>query len=148
MVEHRSEKPGVDSSILSPATILFPNPLMAEKTILVADDNDEWRALVSFWLKGQGYRVLASTDGKSVLPLAEKTRPDCFVLDFELGDMTAADLIRQVRGRFDGVPIIFLTTMARAMMHIPQGCMPEQFVIKSQSSMELLAVIEDLLKGK
>jgi CheY-like chemotaxis protein len=115
---------------------------MAEKTILVADDNDEWRSLVSFWLKKAGYNVVAARDGKGVMPLAEKTPPDCFVLDYELGDMNAGELIRQVRGRFDKAPVIFLTTMARAMIRLPPGCLPEQFIVKSQNSTELLAVLD------
>jgi CheY-like chemotaxis protein len=121
---------------------------MADKTILVAEDNDEWRSLIAFWLQKQGYAVVLSSNGRDVISLAEKSSPDCFVFDFELGDCTAADLIRQVRGRFPDTPVIFLTTLARAMIRLPPGCLPEQFIVKSQSSMELLAVLEDLFSGK
>lgn len=121
---------------------------MADKTILVAEDNDEWRSLVAFWLQKQGYRVISSPDGKGVIPLAEKTPPDCFVLDYELGDCNAGELIRQVRGRFPDTPVVFLTTIARALLRLPPGCLPEQFIVKSQNPIELLSVLEDLLGDK
>ncbi len=119
---------------------------MPEKTILVAEDNDEWRSLIVMWLEDEGFKVQIAPDAKSVMKLSERTPPDCFVLDYDLGDGTAEDLIPSLRARFPDKPLIVLTSLAVKMLDFPEERRPEQFIVKSGEPFELLSVLRRLLK--
>jgi two-component system, OmpR family, phosphate regulon response regulator PhoB len=117
--------------------------------ILAADDDAEWRSLLDFSLQKAGFRVLLSNNGAGVLPLAARRRPDGFVLDHDLGDMTGAELCRQIKSRpeYAGVPVVILTAFAGALPGIlarrpPDH--PDHFVVKTGSLDELVLVLGGL----
>jgi len=121
--------------------------LASMSLILAADDDVEWRSLIGLWLKGEGYEVAQCSNGKGVLPEMERRRPDCLVLDYELGDMTGLDVVKAVRARpeFKKIPIVVMTSLSSAMPGLVAESAPDQFVVKSQNSFELLAVLSRLL---
>ena len=45
--------------------------------VLVADDDGVTRAIVSSWLKGAGYAVIAASDGDQALQLAREQSRTC-----------------------------------------------------------------------
>ena len=51
------------------------------KTILVIDDDPDFRASVVELLEGQGYSVLTAADGKDGLARAKADLPDIIILD-------------------------------------------------------------------
>jgi PleD family two-component response regulator len=60
-------------------------------------------------LTAQGYQTLEAANGKAALDLL-KEAPDLIILDLGLPDTLGHDLLRTIRARNDGVPIIVLSS--------------------------------------
>lgn len=85
-------------------------------TVLVADDNDSDRLILSGILKRQGHDVLEAANGREAVDLFTEHRPHLVLLDAlmpELDGFQAARLIKCAAGE-DLVPIIFLTSLKDA----------------------------------
>lgn len=80
------------------------------KKILVLDNDMGIRMLLSEELMEEGYDVVASDQSAGILSLINKNRPDLVVMDTGPGIYKARDLIREIRNRFDGLPVILWTT--------------------------------------
>ena len=77
--------------------------------VLVVDDEPPIRKLLRMGLGKQGYEVLEAPNGKTALELlAEK--PALVVLDLGLPDIQGLELLRMIRGRDEGVPIVVLSS--------------------------------------
>jgi two-component system KDP operon response regulator KdpE len=77
--------------------------------ILVVDDEPPIRKLLRMGLGKQGYDVLEAPNGKTALNLlAEK--PDLIILDLGLPDIQGLDLLKMIRERNEGVPIVVLSS--------------------------------------
>ena len=117
--------------------------------VLVADDDESWRELVPRWIKSNGWDAIAVGRGADVIPAALQRRPDCIVLDHELGDTTGMDVCGQLKAhpQLKDIPVIVFTTLAGEMLKIMHGGRPDHFVVKSGRPEELLAVLETFLPG-
>ena len=84
------------------------------KTILVADDDQMFRELVTEVLTQGGYKVLAAQDGLAAWNLLQKKKADMAVLDLNMPNMDGLELTRKLRGdaRFKDMPILMLTIRA------------------------------------
>ncbi|MDD5038194.1 MAG: response regulator transcription factor [Dehalococcoidales bacterium] len=81
---------------------------MANKTVLVVDDDVKTVELVKLYLNRDGYKVLTAYDGIEALRLAREARPDLIVLDLMLPGMDGLKVCQTLRKESD-VPIIMLT---------------------------------------
>ena len=74
-------------------TPVYPLPVadwttdVAEPTILVADDDEEIRDVITLKLVAAGYRVITAADGRSALRAVETERPDMVILDVSMPGM-------------------------------------------------------------
>ncbi|MFN3237927.1 MAG: SpoIIE family protein phosphatase [Pseudomonadales bacterium] len=85
-------------------------------SVLVADDNDSDRLILSGILKRQGHEVLLAANGREAVDMFTEHRPHLVLLDAlmpELDGFEAARLIKCAAGE-DLVPIIFLTSLKDA----------------------------------
>ena len=77
--------------------------------VLVIDDEPPIRKLLRMGLSTQGYDILEAPNGKASLELlAEK--PNLIILDLGLPDMQGLELLRMMRARDEGVPIVVLSS--------------------------------------
>ena len=81
----------------------------ARLKILVIDDEPPIRKLLRMGLNTQGYDVLEAPNGKTGLDLLTE-KPDLIILDLGLPDIQGLDLLRTIRGRHEGVPIVVLSS--------------------------------------
>jgi DNA-binding response OmpR family regulator len=79
--------------------------------VLVADDDADIRALVTFRLERAGYDVLEASDGEEALRLAREQTPDLAVLDVMMPKLTGEEVTRRIRGEeaTQRMPVILLT---------------------------------------
>ena len=77
--------------------------------ILIVDDEPPIRKLLRMGLTTQGYQVLEATNGKTALELLGK-EPDLVILDLGLPDIQGHELLRMIRARNEGVPIVVLSS--------------------------------------
>jgi DNA-binding response OmpR family regulator len=80
--------------------------------VLVADDQDMMRELLSMSLQRLGYSVTVARNGKEALELFYNTPFDLLLLDVVMPEMTGFDVCAAVR-QFSDVPIIMLTALNR-----------------------------------
>ena len=81
----------------------------ARLKILVIDDEPPIRKLLRMGLNTQGYDVLEAPSGKTGLELLSQN-PDLIILDLGLPDVDGLELLRTIRGRKEGVPIVVLSS--------------------------------------
>jgi two-component system OmpR family response regulator len=77
--------------------------------ILVVDDEEYIRDLVSSALRIAGYRSLTASDGSGALAATSANDPDLVILDVGLPGIDGFDVCRRLRADGDDTPVIFLT---------------------------------------
>lgn len=84
---------------------------MADKRILVIEDEQDIVDLIAYNLEREGFRVESAPSGEEGLSKARVGRPDLVVLDIMLPGMNGLDVCRALRSdeATQGIPIIMLT---------------------------------------
>ena len=79
--------------------------------VLVADDEEDIRVLVSFRLDRAGWEVVTASDGREALDLILERRPDIAVLDVRMPKLTGIEVLEQVRAdaTVGETPVILLS---------------------------------------
>lgn len=119
---------------------------MANRTVLVVDDERKIVELVQAYLEKDGYRVLVAYDGLQALEIARQKRPDLIVLDLLLPGLDGLDVCRILRAESD-VPIIMLTARSTEddrLLGLDLGA--DDYVTKPFSPRELMARIRAVLR--
>ncbi|MDC0715585.1 ATP-binding response regulator [Nannocystis bainbridge] len=82
--------------------------------VLVVDDEPAARYLIKKFLEATPYQLLEAADGDTGVQLALSERPDVILLDFLLENMTAFDVIDQLKAdpRTRPIPVIIVTSHA------------------------------------
>jgi two-component system, OmpR family, phosphate regulon response regulator PhoB len=81
--------------------------------VLVVDDEEDIRRLVTFNLEEVGFRVEAVETGGAALTAAARLRPAVFVLDLMLPDMSGTEVCRRLRADPDLADAAVLMLTAR-----------------------------------
>jgi DNA-binding response OmpR family regulator len=117
--------------------------------VLVADDEDDIRSLVSFRLKRAGYEVITAADGEEALLLATTRLPDLVVLDMMMPKATGLEVTRSMREQSTtkDIPIILLTARAQEA-DVARGfdAGADDYVKKPFSPQDLQARVQALLE--
>ena len=84
---------------------------MTAPLVLLAEDDDDVRALAELVLQRDGFEVIAVADGDAALAAAEARPPDVAVLDVSMPLMDGLETARRLRDRdaTSGVRILLLT---------------------------------------
>jgi CheY-like chemotaxis protein len=79
-----------------------------QRTVLVAEDNDDIRSLLRVALEADGYRVVEAGDGGEVVERARRERPDVVLLDLSMPGADGLEAARRLRSSevTKGVPLI------------------------------------------
>jgi len=87
---------------------------MAEKKILLVEDNPVNRRLAVFLLRSQGYEVREATTAQEALELLEKERADLIVMDIQLPGMDGLEVTRRIKAQpaTADIPVIAVTSYA------------------------------------
>jgi CheY-like chemotaxis protein len=80
-------------------------------TVLVVDDNENMRDVVSWCLRGEGYRVLTAADGAEALRRMAEHRVNVVILDLQMPvlDGTGVLAVMKATPRFRDTPVVMLT---------------------------------------
>ena len=79
-----------------------------QKSILVVDDDDAVRRMLSEILGYEGYHVSTAADGKSALALIDKCKQNLVILDIDVPDLDGIKVLDLIR-RQSNIPVIMLT---------------------------------------
>lgn len=121
-----------------------------KRTILIVDDSESVREMLTYSLEDAGYHILAGTDGEDALRFFDGTHKIHLVItDLHMPRLDGIQFIRKVRTEehFRYIPILFLTTES-------QGSKKEEarqagatgWLVKPFVAEKLLTVIKKVLR--
>jgi len=119
------------------------------KTILIVDDSESIREVVSFTLENEGYKVLVGIDGQDAIRFFDGSHIDLVITDLHMPIKDGIELIRNVRKleKYQRTPILFLTTesqLAKKMEAKEAGA--TGWIIKPFVPAKLLEAINKVLR--
>jgi DNA-binding response OmpR family regulator len=106
---HRAPEPAVTRTSSSPNS---------PSTILVADDDEDMLALVSSFLRTDGYKVMEARDGQDLLEQLQRTidhpaiRPDVVVADIMMPRLSGLGVLDALRRAQVHVPVVLMTVLS------------------------------------
>ncbi|HIK19412.1 MAG TPA: response regulator [Leptolyngbyaceae cyanobacterium M33_DOE_097] len=82
------------------------------KTILVIDDDQNFRIIFSEWLEFQGFRPITANGGLEGVQLAQSHHPDLIFCDMNMPVLNGIDVLKQLQNDLNTscIPFFFLTS--------------------------------------
>ncbi len=122
-------------------------PVMRERCILVAEDDEPIRRALCDTLKGAGYSVLPAADGREALEILLTKDIDLALLDVNMPHISGFKLLKVMAGECPGVPSIILTAHGEEQDRVKGLTLgADDYVVKPFSIAELLARIAAVLR--
>lgn len=119
------------------------------KTVLVVEDNELNMKLFHDLLEAHGINTIEIRNGKDVLEIARKNKPDLILMDIQLPEVSGLDITRWLKAdeELKSIPVIAVT--AFAMKGDEQkiregGC--EDYISKPISVTHFIEVVQKYLK--
>jgi len=118
--------------------------------ILIVEDNEMNRDMLSRRLIRRGYAVVMAVDGAEGVAAAEREHPDIILMDMSLPVLDGYDATRRIKAleATRGIPVIALTAHAAVSDReraLAAGC--DEYESKPLDLTRLLAKIEGLLRA-
>ena len=120
---------------------------MADKSrILVVDDEEALRTVLSSELKGEGYDVDTAADGDEAISVVQNKKFDLLLLDIKMPKVDGFEVFKFVKKSFPSIKVIMLTGFADLKNAIESKKLgAEDFVSKPYDLVDLLTTIERVL---
>lgn len=106
LAEDEADAPGLEA----------PRPEASGLRVLVVDDEEDVREMLSRLLEEKGYRVETAHHGRAALEAMEKHLPDLLISDRSMPEMDGEALARTAQQRWPDLPIILMSGMIDAEM--------------------------------
>ena len=118
-------------------------------SILIVEDEEPIKVLLTYNFEAQGYRVRATSSGEEVGPMIADERPNLIILDWMLPGISGIEVCRLLRARPEtrDIPILMLTARgeeAERVRGLATGA--DDYVVKPFSVPELLARTKSILR--
>ena len=119
------------------------------KKILIVDDSESIREVVSFTLENAGHDVLVAVDGEDALKFLDGRSIDLIITDLHMPALDGIGLIKKVRAmdEYARIPILFLTTESQAAKKLEaKEAGATGWIIKPFVPEKLLAALNKVLR--
>jgi putative two-component system response regulator len=128
-----------------------PHPQSHKGIILVADDDEANRDLLSALLSAEGYLVVCAADGQQALARVNRDEIDLALLDVVMPRLTGFEICQEMKSKPETrlIPVILLTGLTGDSDRL-HGimCDADDFLNKPINKYELLARVSSLLRLK
>jgi len=122
---------------------------VAEKTILVVDDEKDLLDLIEYNLKKEGFNVLKAENGEEGIERAKEFHPDLVLMDIMMPKMDGMEAVEKMRKDDDlkSIPIIFLTARSDEKTEV-EGLNKggDDYITKPISTTKLISRIKAVLR--
>jgi len=116
--------------------------------IAILEDDPDQLALIRKWVSEDGHDVHAFADGRETMKQAGRESFDLFVLDWQVPDVSGADVLMWIRANVSKrVPVLFVTVRDAEqdiVFALENGA--DDYVVKPARKAELLARVNALLR--
>ncbi len=127
----------------------MPVTAAEQRTILVVEDSQTSRKVISMLLGRKGYTIIEAKSGSEALQRSEEIVPDLVLLDVVLPDMTGYEVLSRLRqgAGLAEVPVIMLTGQSKPSDRL-KGLFhgSNEYLTKPFDPAKLLAVLEKYLE--
>jgi len=118
--------------------------------VLLIDDDERARYLISHYIAGEPYRLIEATSGREGLAAARQQRPHVILLDFLLQDMTAFDVLDELKADplMRKIPVIIVTSQSFGPEELQRLASHTEVILSKESLSRELALnrIRDALQ--
>jgi DNA-binding response OmpR family regulator len=85
--------------------------VQVQPSVIIADDNEDTRAMFRTLLEMKGYRVIEAGDGQEAIDLTVRENPGLVLLDLGLPKLNGLSVIRRLRKDLEvvSVPLVVIT---------------------------------------
>ena len=121
---------------------------MHRNSVLLVDDEPTVRLTIRRFLEAKGFEVIEAEGCARAIEVTKDSSPDAAILDYELPDGNALDLLKKLRGLGRQFPVIVLTghgSIDLAVAAIKEGA--EQFLTKPVELPTLQLIIERVIEN-
>ncbi|HAV24089.1 MAG: hypothetical protein A2X67_09550 [Ignavibacteria bacterium GWA2_55_11] len=118
----------------------------AKNRILVVDDEEALRTVLSSELEGEGYSVRSAADGQEAITQLTGTEFDLVLLDIKMPNVDGFEVLKFVKERHPKTKVVMLTGFADLKNAIESKKLgAEDFVSKPYDLVDLLTTVERVL---
>jgi len=121
------------------------------KRILIADDDDNIRELITLTLEDEGYEIFEAKDGNEALAVALKIKPDLVILDVMMPGMVGYQVCEKIRQdpAAKNAYVIFLTARGTPVAEMTGKTYGgDEFMVKPFEPKQLRERIREALAKK
>jgi CheY-like chemotaxis protein len=118
----------------------------AKNRILVVDDEEALRVVLSAELEGEGYQVTSASDGQEAINVLTTKEFDLILLDIKMPNVDGFEVLKFVKERWPQTKVVMLTGFADLKNAIESKKLgAEDFVSKPYDLVDLLTTVERVL---
>ena len=122
------------------------NPAAKKNSILVVDDEDALRTVLSGELTNEGYDVKSAADGDEAISEVERAAFDLVLLDIKMPRMNGFEVLKYIKDKHTKTKVVMLTGFADLKNAIESKKLgADDFVSKPYDLVDLLTTIERVL---
>jgi len=120
--------------------------MATKSSILVVDDEDALRTVLSSELTNEGYEVSTAADGDEAVGELGKAEFDLVLLDIKMPRMNGFEVLKHIRQNHEKTKVVMLTGFADLKNAIESKKLgADDFVSKPYDLVDLLTTIERVL---
>jgi CheY-like chemotaxis protein len=116
---------------------------MAKRTLLCVDDDSTFRTLYKNLLGSHGYEVTVAANGRQALKLFLSRKIDAVLTDFEMPEMTGAELAARLKRLRPELPVVLVSGTKSVVEQPPEAV--DASVAKGAPVSKLVDQLESLL---
>ena len=113
--------------------------------ILVVDDEQSSREILTNFLEGAGYEVVRASDGQEALDLLQEHEVRAIVTDLRMPNVNGLRLIRSLRENGDTIPILAVSGINRDQLMLAEDYGANVGLSKPVDRDELIKIMKQVL---
>lgn len=121
-------------------------------TILIADDHDANRKVLSKLFRHQGYTVIGACDGASALEMMRTDRPDVALVDLLMPVVDGFEFVHRLRlegGDLARTPVVFITAAYthEEVLNLARSCGVTQVLARPLPFEEIAQAVQSAIRS-